>query len=162
VDKISLDENGNFSLITGNTYATDVVAPEDLEGELSLYTLRMLPYTLTTDDVYVDRVDNKRYTMGDLKDIEKRIEQLELYSTLSPLEVEAKDFNHGFDFVSGFWVDSFLGHDKGDPTNVDYSCAIDANNKELAIIIFILNIALPITFPSFLYLPLDYLLLSAP
>ena len=131
IDKITLDENGNFSVTKGSAYQNEVTAPEDLEGELSLYTLRMLPYTYTTDDVYVEKVDNKRYDINDLKTIDKRVEQLELYNTLSPLEVEAKDYNHGDDWVRGFWVDSFLGHDKGDPTNSDYSCAIDANKKEL-------------------------------
>ena len=132
VDKIVLDDNGNFSVVKGPAYDKEVTIPEDLEGEMSLYSLRLLPYVYTTDDVYAEKVDNKRYTMSDLKDIDKRVEQLELYNTLSPLEIEAKDFNHGdVDFTNAFWVDSFLGHDKGDPVNVDYSCAVDANNKEL-------------------------------
>ena len=56
IDKITLDENGNFSVTKGSAYQNEVTAPEDLEGELSLYTLRMLPYTYTTDDVYVEKV----------------------------------------------------------------------------------------------------------
>ena len=55
--------------------------------------------------------DNKRFTMRDIGDLEKRIENLELTTTLSALEVDAQSFEvrdaDGLNrFKTGFVVDN--------------------------------------------------------
>ena len=46
----------------------------------------MPSYTLNTEDVKVEREDNKRYTMRDIGSLERRIKNVEYYTQLSLLE----------------------------------------------------------------------------
>ena len=46
-------------------------------------------FTKTSKDVRITPVDNRRYTMRDIGKLEKRIERLEYYTTLSILEQQA-------------------------------------------------------------------------
>ena len=58
---------------------------------MHLYTLTIPAYTLTPDEVTVEFIDNRRYTMRDIGRIDKRIAQIEYYSVLSFLEAEAQN-----------------------------------------------------------------------
>ena len=80
------------------------------------------------------KYDNKRYTMKDIGKLEKRINHLEYYTSLSLLEQSAstaliKD-DQGHDrFKNGFLVDNFSGHAIGRVDHEDYQCAIDPINS---------------------------------
>jgi hypothetical protein len=135
IDKIFLDKEGNFKVIEGASSLNPQV-PKILDGAMHLYTLEIPAYTLSTEDITIKKVDNKRYTMRDIGKLESRIENLEYYTQLSLLETQAQNLQiqdaEGFDrFKNGFVVDNFTGHGIGDVGNVDYAIAMDMAKGEL-------------------------------
>ena len=136
-DKVAIDFNGNFFQIKG-VPAINPAEPEDPVNGMVLYKLSLEPYTFgtSTSNVSVRSIDNKRYTMRDIGSLEKRIDTLEYYTSLSLLEQETVSLtipdDQGLDrFKNGFIVDSFSGSGVGDASNSDFICAIDMENKEL-------------------------------
>lgn len=137
-DKIALDFNGNFFKISGVPSLTPG-DPEDPSLGMVLYTIQLEPYTFGTksENVSVTKHDNKRYTMRDIGKLEKRIDTLEYYTSLSLLEQETQsleiiDPTTGLNrFKNGFIVDNFSGHSTGDVLSSDYLCSIDMENNEL-------------------------------
>lgn len=86
--------------------------PEVPVDAMSLATLIVPAYTRQASFVKYKKDDNKRYTMRDIGKLERRIENLEYYTTLSLKELETKDMKitdaDGFDrFKSGFFVSDF-------------------------------------------------------
>lgn len=135
-DKISLDLNGKFFDTKGSSSLNPGV-PGDSSTGMTICTLMLAPYTFnTTSDVVVTKVENKRYTMRDIGKLEKRIDNIEYYTSLSMLEQETSSLSitdsKGLDrFKNGFIVDNFTGHNIGDVVSPDYICAIDMENGEL-------------------------------
>ena len=134
VDKIFLTREGNIKVVKG---ASDLnpLEPGDLDGHMLLATLNIPAYTLQTDDVVIDKEDNRRYTMRDIGNLETRIKNIEYYTQLSLLEADAQSLQiqdaNGFDrFKNGFVVDNFSGHNVGDVGNNDYKLAIDRSRGE--------------------------------
>ena len=113
------------------------VPPIRLDGTMNLYILEIPAYTFKATDVNAKYIENKRYTMRDIGRLEKRIDNLEYYTSLSLLESETenltiKDAATGLDrFKNGILADSFRGHSVGDVASSDYKCAIDFNEKIL-------------------------------
>lgn len=135
IDKIALDINGNFFNIKGSSSLNPGI-PSDPSTGMLMCTLNMAPYTYSTKDTSIVRVDNKRYTMRDIGRLEKRIDNLEYYTSLSLLEQETSSLSvtdaKGLDrFKNGFIVDNFTGHNIGDTSSSDYVCAVDMENGEL-------------------------------
>ena len=135
--KIAIDFGGNFFAIDGVS-SLNPGEPLDPALGLVLYNLALEPYTFGTsnENVQIGRLDNKRYTMRDIGKLEKRIDNLEYYTSLSLLEqqtesLEIIDSNGDTRFKNGFIVDGFAGHNTGDTTSPDYICAIDMELAEL-------------------------------
>ena len=134
-DKIYVDQYGNFSSTTGvpELYAN---TPKDADNGMVIGTLYISPYTSFPEEVIIDLKDTRRYTMEDIGELERRLENVEYYSAMNLLEQNARDLRitdkNGFDkFKNGILVDKFSGHDVGDVYNVDYRCAIDPVTEEL-------------------------------
>ena len=137
-DKIAIDFNGNFFAIQG---VPSLVPgdPSDPTIGMVLYTINLEPYTFTTSSgsVRIKTIDNKRYTMRDIGKLEKRIDNIEYYTSLTLLEQETQALNivdsaTGLTrFKNGFIVDNFSGHSTGDVSSSDYFCSIDMENNEL-------------------------------
>jgi len=137
IDKISLDFTGKLVNTKGipSYLARTPATPQD--GML-LYTIKLEPYTYSTEspDVIITAEDNRRYTMRDIGKLEKRIDNIEYYTTLNMLESETANSKitdeNGLDrFKNGFMVDSFIGHGIGDALDPDYLCSVDIEKKEL-------------------------------
>jgi len=129
IDKIFLDKDGNFKVVSGASSLTPQI-PKALDGAMHLYTIFLKPYTLNVTDLVIKKQDNKRYTMRDIGRLEKRIENVEYYTQLSLLETNAQSLQiqdaEGFDrFKNGFIVDNFTGHGIGDVGNLDYKVSMD-------------------------------------
>ena len=135
--KIAIDFAGNFFAIDGVS-SLNPGEPLDPALGMVLYTLSLEPYTFGTgpSSINVTRVDNKRYTMRDIGKLEKRIDNLEYYTSLSLLEQQTEsldviDANGDTRFKNGFIVDNFAGHNTGDVNSPDYLCSIDMEQGEL-------------------------------
>ena len=135
IDKIICTADGRFSILKGNS-SLYPKPPKDADDGMTIYVLTLNPYTYSKDDVIVQYVENKRYTMRDIGKLERRIENIEYYTSLSLLEsstatFDVKDQNGNLRYKNGFLVDSFVGHNIGDVFNPDYRCSIDPKAGEL-------------------------------
>jgi len=129
IDKIFLDKEGNFKVAKGASSINPKV-PKSIDDAMHLYTIYLNSYTLSTNDLIIQKIDNRRYTMRDIGKLERRIENVEYYTQLSLLETQAQALQiqdaEGFDrFKNGFIVDNFTGHGIGDAGNNDYKIAMD-------------------------------------
>ena len=137
-DKIAVDSLGKFFQVAGTPSLNPGDPPEPRQG-MVLYTLNLEPYTFSTStsSVNITKLENKRYTMRDIGVLEKRINNLEYYTSLSLLEQQTEsltitDSTTGLNrFKNGFVVDNFSGHAVGDVSSVDYYCSIDMNQNQL-------------------------------
>ena len=135
IDGIFLDKKGNFIVKEGNS-SLNPSKPDPIDDAVPLFYAYIPAFTKTTKDVRVTPVDNRRYTMRDIGKLEKRIERLEYYTTLSILEQQALNMQVkdeiGLDrFKSGFFVDNFEAHKVGSLSSLDYRCAVDSQQSVL-------------------------------
>jgi len=135
IDKVVLRKEQLFDVIRGIPSLEAEVPADDPEA-LTLYVVSIPPYTYNVQDVTIRFIENKRYTMSDIGGIERRVQRLEYYTSLTLLEREADALPIPDDagdnrFKSGIIVDSYQGHSVGDVLNPDYDCAIDPEEKEL-------------------------------
>jgi hypothetical protein len=135
-DKIVLTRNRNFAVVKGVSDPQANV-PQDNPDAMTLYTVTLNPYTFSSSDASTRYYNNRRYTMKDIGDLEKRINSVEYYTTLSILEQEAKaleiiDAATNLQIPKkGILVDSFRGHNIGDVQDSNYNAAIDYENTLL-------------------------------
>lgn len=135
MDGVFLNKKGDFVVKKGNS-SLNPSKPEIIEDGIAIAYLHIPAFTNSVKDVRIIPVDNKRYTMRDIGKLEKRIERLEYYTTLSILEQQALNLQVkdeiGLDrFKSGFIVDSFEQHSVGNLTSIDYQCSIDSQQSVL-------------------------------
>ena len=132
IDKLVMKRDGGFEVIKGvpSEYPQP---PSDKEDALTLYQLKLKPYVFTLNDVIPVIQDNKRYTMKDIGKLDKRIKNLEYYTSLSLLEQSAADV-HMVDgngltrLKNGIIVDSFKDHTIIDSAHKETSESIDKEN----------------------------------
>lgn len=131
IDAVTVNSGGEFAIINGVSSLTPV-EPSVPKNSMTLYTLRVPAYTPDVSDIVKTYIDNRRYTMRDIGAIEKRISNIEYYTSLSLLERSATEKNifddAGERFKNGILVDNFIGHGIGDVFNPDYSCSTDREN----------------------------------
>ena len=135
IDGIFLNKKGEFFVKEGNS-SLNPSKPDTIDDAIPLFYVYIPAYTKTSKDVRVTPVDNRRYTMRDIGKLEKRIERLEYYTTLSILEQQALNMqikdDIGLDrFKSGFFVDNFESHKVGNLSSLDYKCAVDSQQSVL-------------------------------
>lgn len=129
IDKIYIDQYGYIGVEKGIPSLTPR-PPRDVNDTMTLYILKIAPYTFSPRGVLPKLVDNKRYTMKDIGKIEKRVSKLEYYTSLSLLEntlfsKQTIDELGDEEFKNGFLVDNFTGHGLGDTANPEYTAALD-------------------------------------
>jgi hypothetical protein len=128
IDKVVVNSRSQFSIVQGVPSLTPV-EPASPKNAMTLYTLEIPAYTAEITGIVKKYVDNRRYTMRDIGAIEKRISNIEYYTSLSLLERAANDkpiFDAaGERFKSGILVDNFVGHAVGDVFDPAYTCSVD-------------------------------------
>lgn len=147
IDKIALDLSGKFTILTGipelNPKEKDTPATA-----MHLSTIMIGPHTANVkSSVKINQIDNRRYTMRDIGTLDRRITNLEQYTTMSLVETNTASMNildeNGLSrFKNGFIVDPFNGHGIGDSRAEDYRCSVDQIEKVLRPISTIDNIEL--------------------
>lgn len=148
IDRVALDTGGSIVVVEGTPDATNPKAPNQRDGTMTLGLMVIPPYpSLSTSDAKrYNRYDyaitatlqqNKRFTMRDIGVLEKRIENLEYYTSLSLLEssastLQVRSGTTGQNrFQNGFFVDPFKGFDLADTANPAFMIAMDAQRTEL-------------------------------
>jgi hypothetical protein len=134
VDGVFLNTEGKFIVKKGNP-SLNPSRPETISDSIPLYYLYIPAYTESFRDVRIIPVENKRYTMQDIGKLDKRLQRLEYYTSLSVLEQQALNMQITDDiglerFKTGFFVDNFESH-KGDVKSIDHLCAIDTQQSVL-------------------------------
>ena len=115
VDKLFLTDQQQFKVVKGISGEGQEL-PSDLDNAMLLATFFHKPYGYSPADVRISRENNRRFTMRDIGKIEKRVDNLEYYTSLNMLEMETASFSvkdaDGFDkFKNGFLVDKFSSFD---------------------------------------------------
>jgi hypothetical protein len=76
IDSVVVNNIGEFSILKG-VASTEPRKRSIPANAMELYTLNIGPYTFGPNDVDIEKVDNKRYTMSNIRSLEKRISNLE-------------------------------------------------------------------------------------
>ena len=122
--KLFIDENGALGINDGSPGYPLSSPPPSIPDTLELAEITIPVYPSLATDIRIDSYKNRRFTMREIGRMNKRIEQIEYYATLSELEKQAQTKvevdNDGFDrFKNGILVDSFRGHNIHDVFNPD-------------------------------------------
>ena len=135
IDKLIVNSNGKFSILPGipKLSPVSVITPP---SSMVLYEIEYPSYTFKASDVIVKFVDNRRYTMRDIGSLDKRVSNLEYYTSLSLLESSVNDKSifdavQGARFKNGLLVDAFNGHSVGNVFLPAHRCAIDNSEGTL-------------------------------
>ena len=134
-DKIVLGRDRTFKVVSGIP-STEPVPPIDTTDAMTLYNITVNGYTIDKDDLQINRVENKRYTMQDIATLEDRLDNVEYYSSMNMLEQQAKNSpfldNDGMEMPKkGILVDGFKGHSVSDVQDPLYAASIDFENTEM-------------------------------
>ena len=137
IDKLVIDKDETVTVIQGIS-AENPVPPSSNTSAMEIATIILPPYLYNPKQEPEIRMrDNRRFTMRDIANLEKRIENLEQITSLSALELDTNSFQvkdkDGLNrFKSGFVVNDFKNRDFIDFTTDSGSrCDIDTVQKEL-------------------------------
>jgi hypothetical protein len=138
IDRIVLNKNRKFELLQGTPDKNPVVTQEPNDC-MTLYVLSYPPYLTYPSSTQIQTFNNRRYTMRDIGTLEKRIQNLELYTSLSVAELTTINKNDRTvrDSVglgrpkNGVFVDSFVDKGSADITATDFNAAIDIVDRAL-------------------------------
>lgn len=133
-DLLCVYNDKSFNIVYGSP-DINAFSPTVPDNAFSLYELSIPAYTYNINDIIAAKINNKRYTMRDIGSLEKRIGNLEYYTTLSLLEKNASDksvFEDGEErFKNGFVVDGFRNFVTSDISSVNYKASIDKTRGRL-------------------------------
>ncbi len=133
--RIALGNDGGFRAIGGDDALFPQFPPLP-ENNMELYKLKVNPYVLNQDDVALQYINNRRYTMNDIGSLEKRIDRLEELTTLNMLELETSlvdvlDSNGNNRLKIGLTADNFKDHSQSARSAYEYNASIDMFAGEL-------------------------------
>ena len=136
IDRIVLNKNRNFQILQG-TPSVSPVTPVQPDDCMTLYILTYPPYVSFATSTAIQTINNRRYTMRDIGNLDKRIQNLELYTSLSIAELATINKNDKTirDSVgvsrpkNGIFVDSFVDKDGANIIATDFDAAIDVISR---------------------------------
>jgi hypothetical protein len=148
IDRVYLSNKNNNSRISQSYNRSPILLvkqgipsefpqlPDEVSGSLEIARVTLPPYLCNPQDAKITLVDHKRYRMIDISKLERRITDLEFYSSLSLLENNAKNLqikdSSGLDrFKSGIFVDNFSNNFYQTERYNSYKNSIDKSNNEL-------------------------------
>ena len=145
IDKLAITEKGYLITKRGAPSSTPV-PPQDPPGSLVLGTVIVPPFPSltskearaklrTNESVIIQQSNTKRYTMKDISKMEKRLKNLEYYTTLSQLEQKTQnmaitDENGNDRFKNGIFVDPATDLNSADSRNREFNISIDETATE--------------------------------
>jgi hypothetical protein len=129
IDIISVNSDNSLRVISGQA-DLDPKLPNIPDDGMAIYALYIPQFTANATDVEARFIENRRYTMSDIGNIEKRIGAIEYYTSLSLLEKDANERSifgaDGEKFKNGFITDGFRNLDVADATRPEFLCSVDS------------------------------------
>jgi len=119
-DRIYLTKNGTIQVTLGAPSDRPEL-PDVLPGALNISNIFSPPYLYDVRDSKIKFVEHKRYQMNDIAKLERRIKNLEYYTSLNMLEQNTlnafvSDANGLNRFKSGIFIDNFSSYTPQDVT----------------------------------------------
>lgn len=147
IDKLVLNSYGKYQVVEGQP-SNNPVPPADVKGAMTLAMIKVPPYpsyvsSLKTTNVsasYVTTVavnQNRVYTMKDIGKLDKRVENLEYYTSLSLLESKTSSLTIPSSvtganrFKNGIFVDNFETTDMLDIQSPEYKIGLSTSESAL-------------------------------
>jgi len=132
IDRVVLNKNREFQVLQGAP-AVNPVVPVEPDDSMTLYVLNYPPYTSFATSISIQTYNHRRYTMKDIARLDKRIQNLELYTSLSIAELATinkndKTIRDSFGISrpkNGVFVDSFVDKSAADIVRPEFNAAID-------------------------------------
>ena len=114
IDKLYIDKYGTFIVEKGIS-SKYPKAPTKNDALLEIASINLPPYLYVPQNASISLIDNRRFTMRDIGNIEDRVENLERITSLSLLELntqtlQIRDADGKNRFKSGFFVDDFKNY----------------------------------------------------
>lgn len=143
IDKLVVSKNisneGDITTLQriAGTPSDSPIVPEDLGDSMTLFVMSVPAFTFNAVDIKAEQINNSRYTMKDIGNISKRVNNLEQYAILNDLELDVVSrtmsiYGYGNNSIKkAILVDTFDGHSIADVTDVDHRCSIDIEQGEL-------------------------------
>ena len=132
IDVISLCADSNYRVVQG-VASLDPKPPTTTSEDMDLYQVKMAPYIFDLDkDVTVKFIENKRYTMRDIGEIENKVENVERDRYLEVLQSDAiargaaESTNVIQDSVL---IDDFSSQTFADVPNRDHNASINYRDR---------------------------------
>jgi hypothetical protein len=147
VDKLIMNSYGKFQIVEGKP-GNNPVPPADIKGTMTIATISIPPYpsyakTLKTTNVATSYVSatttqqNRVYTMKDIAKLDKRVDNLEYYTSLNMLEQKTRsltvvsDITGANRFKNGIFVDNFETLDMLDISNPEFKIGFSTSEGAL-------------------------------
>lgn len=147
VDKLVMNSYGKFQIIEGQP-GDNPVPPGDVKGTITISTINIPPYpsyvqSFNTSNVAESYVttskiqQNRTYTMKDIAKLDKRVDNLEYYTSLNMLEQKTSkltivsDITGGNRFKNGIFVDNFETTDLLDTQNAEFKARLSGSETAL-------------------------------
>jgi hypothetical protein len=158
IDRLSLkinpsDLSTSFAVDSGVAELSPQSPPET-ENSMTVATLTVPAYTYRPQEVVVIKNDVRRYTMTDIHNVERRVDEIETFAklSLSESEMAGRDVKpivdgyianggstaslgvsslNGEPIKTSIYTDDFYGHAGGDVSDKDHRCAVDYQYGEL-------------------------------
>lgn len=124
---------GELQVIQGQSAVTPR-EPEIPTGSMAMYKFRLNAYTFDRSDLSSVYIPNKRFTMKDIGELEKRIDNLYEMTTLNLLEnntvtLPVPDATGVERIKTGFIADNFTSYVYSDINNPNYRASHDPNGQ---------------------------------
>jgi hypothetical protein len=166
-DKLVLSKDSKFLIIKG-TPAINPKAPDEPDGSLVLANLALDPYTAYVQgerpssnksvptNLSINKIVHKRWAKSDITTLQKQVNNLEYYTSLSMLEQKAQslqvpDANGLNRFKNGILVDDFSSFGTADTAASGFAVNINVRKKQMTALTDVDNFQLqnPATLASF-------------
>ena len=133
-DRVYLTKNGDIQVTLGAPSDRPEL-PDVLPGALNIANVFNPPYLYNVEDSSIKFIEHKRYQMNDIARLERRIKNLEYYTSLNLLEQNTlntfvSDANGLNRFKSGIFIDNFSSYTPQD-VSIGIRNSIDPVQKVL-------------------------------
>ena len=123
IDKVIATKDKEFKILSGIPALTPK-EPDTIADAMAIYTLYIPPYTATLDSIELNFIDNRRYTMKDISELDNRIYKIEKYLSIKDSETKVIQDPPGNRPIYGTIVDEFNDLTVVDQ-NIDFAASIE-------------------------------------